>query len=401
MSVTVKTWPFKGQQSVDVIRQESDLPAASGGERQLADDMLYVFDGFISSADTLVLGSSSVLIGAHGAIDGFIHTGGSTAIKGTDVGFFARDMLISAPGGTALNLNDSTDSKEMLVESVSIADPAGMGDIASLGTVTGYRVPTFKGCNFEDFDGGLTFDGSPKKIFFSESPFRTVTASGVTCLTFAGSLSVDIVDIVNCYVKGVQSDTEVVRVETGATPSGIFQYRGVTHDSTVTASNVLTGEAGVDEIGYQVQNASPLRNSAVIGELDLDSATTTTLSAQDTWAIIEGAGTLGAETARITSPADGTFTYEGRDNVNVQVIFSGSMTGGNGDTYQIGIFVNGNLQPASTARFEAGGGQSEITVMTTAIERLTPTDDISIRVKNLDSATDPTFESYNFNLGSI
>lgn len=383
------------------VEEEGDLPAASGSERQLEDNTVYMFVDFVTSTDSLVVGSTTPTLAPHGGIGGFIHTGGGAAIKGTDSALFLRNCLISAPGGTIFDISGDQ-TTEMLVESCSFSDAAGLGNIASLGTIDGYRVPTFKGCNFEDFDGGLTFDGSPNKIFLSSCPFRGVTASAVSVLTFAGTLTVETVDIVDCYMKDMQSDTKVVNVAAGGTPEKRFKYRGITHDEdTVTTSNILTGEAGVDEVGYWVTESSPLRNSAVVGELDLDSSSVTTISTQNTWYKINGAASLGAETARITSPSDATLTYQGRDNVNAQVLFSASMLGANGDTYQVGIFVNGNLQPASTAKFEAKGTQSDLPVVTTAIELLTPGDDISIRVRNLDSTSDATFESYNFNLASV
>jgi len=153
--------------------------------------------------------------------------------------------------------------------------------------------------------------------------------------------------------------------------------------------------------GHRQADARPLRNSAAIGELDLDAETTTTIGAAGTWYIIEGAGTLGNETARFTNPADSTFRYNGRFNRNCQIVFSGALKGKNGDTYEVGIFKNGSLEPASVAQYEGQGTNAPVSVHTTAIEDISPDDDVSVRLRNIDAANDGTITTYNFQVASI
>lgn len=385
-------------QQVNVF-SASDLPAPTGGTHTLEDNTAYCFNGFVTSPHGLELGNSTPLLGRHGSLDGFIHTGTNTALTGTDAGFFARDMYFHAPGGTMFDLAGDQ-STEMLVESCSFSDAAGIGQMASLGTIDGYRVPSFKGCNFEHFAAGLIFDGAPDKIFISGSPMRSVTASGVTILTFAGSLDVDIVDMPDNYVKDVQSDTEVIHVETGGSPTDIFQYRGTTHDSSVTTSNILTGEAGEGVVGYRIDNAYPLRDSAVVGELSLDAPTTVTIPAQDTWTTVGGTTSLGNESVRVSQPAAGILQYDGRKNTNVHITASCTVEAPSNESFAMAIAKNGTIEPTSEAQGE-GQGNAPAFVAPSGIEDLTTGDALSLQIKNLSSASDITVNLYNLNFSGV
>lgn len=383
----------------ETITEEDDLPAPTNGTHTLKDSYVYVFNGSVTATKPIELGTATALIGRHASVDGFIYTGGGTAIQGTDAGFFARDMYFHAPGGTMFDLT-ADQTTEMLVESCSVSDAAGIGNIASLGTITGYRVPTFKSSNFEDFDGGLTFDGTPDKIFISGTPMRSVTASNVTLLTFASSLNVDIIDMVDNYVKDVQSDTEVIRVEAGATINDVFQYRGTTHDASVTVSNILTGQAGQGKVGYRIANAYPLRDSSVVGELSLDSPTTTTISSQNTYTQIDGATSLGNESVRVSQPSAGTLKYDGKKNTNVHVTASCTVEAPSNETFAVAIAKNGTVEPTSEAQGE-GAGVAPAFVAPSGIEKLTTGDTISLFVKNLDSDSNITVDLYNLNLSGL
>lgn len=381
-----------------IVKSSSDLPSPVNGYHKL-EARPYFFRGFVTSTAGLELNAgTSPLVGRHGAVDGFIRTDGGTAVKGSSAPFMARDLYLHAPGGTLFDLT-ADNTTEMLVESISASDAAALGNISSLGTIDGYRVPSFKGCNFEDFDGGFTFDGDPDKIFFSESPFRGVTASNVTIFTIASTCSVGIVDFADNYVKGVQSDTEVWRVETGATVSEVFQYRGTTHDSTVTKSNVLVGQAGPQTVGYRVSDSHPVRDSSTVGEMALNETDpVTTISSSDTWTKLAGATTPGNETERCSNPSDGTLRYDGKRDVNVQVSASLTLESTNGDVVAAAIAKNGTVEPNSEAQAVMSGGGSPQNFTVVGVEDLTTNDEIEIYVKNVSAANDITNVQYNVSL---
>lgn len=379
------------------VFDSSDLPAPTNGTHTL-ERKVYVFNGFITSPYSLDISNGPALLGRHPSQDGFIHTGGNAAITGTNGDYFQESLYIHAPGGTIYNLTGDQ-STEMLVLDSGFSDAAGIGQIASLGTVDGYRVPTWKNCNFEDFADGITFDGSPDKIFITASPFRTVTTSGVDIFTLAGTSDVRIVDFVNNYVKDVQSDTVVWRVESGGEPAEVFQYRGTVHDTTFTKGNAIVGPNADPTVEpFWVTDAYPVRDSSVAGELSLDGTNTVSIASQDTWYEVNGATTTGNESERVIQASNGTIQYVGKRDVNVQITVNTSFTGANGDTYEIAIAKNGTVEPASTIEVEAGGQNSPVNPSTSGIEDLDPQDTISIQVRNRDGTNDATFRAYTINL---
>lgn len=378
------------------VFSSDDLPNPTNGTHTLAGQTAYVFNGFVTSPYGLDISNGPVLLGRHASMDGFIHTGGATAITGTG-GYFQAKLYVHAPGGTIYDLT-ANQSTEMLVTDSAFSDAAGLGDIASLGTVTGYRVPTWKNCNFEDFAGGLTFDGSPDKIFFSSSPFRTVTASSVDILTLAGSSDVRIVDFVDNYVKDVQSDTVMWRIESGGEPAEVFQYRGTLHDTSFNDDNAIVGPNASPTVEpFWVADSHPVRDSSVTGELYLDSETTVSIGTQDQWYEVNGSTLTGNEAERTQQPNNGTIEYVGAKDVNVQVTVTTSFTGSNGRTYEIAIAKNGTVEPASTMEVEASGKNAPVNPSTGAIEDLQNGDTISLQVRNRDGTGDATFRAYVIN----
>lgn len=385
-------------QNIRMVEDQSDLPEPSGGFHQLEDGEVYHFVGFVTSPYGLELANSSPLVCSHGGVDGFIHVGGNTAIKGDGANYLHKDMYVHAPGGTIYDLSAGTD-KEMLVESVSFSDAAGLGNIASLGTVDGFRVPTWKGVNFEDFNEGLTLTGTTDKIFFQSCPFRGVSESNVTILDFDSGLEVDLVDIPNSYVKGVQSDTEVINVDPAATINSQFQYRGTTHDETVTPSNILTGDADKDKEPYWVSGCYPLSDTAIYGGYDIDSPGTITINSQasseDDEAAYEPVDLPTTDTglARFTHSSPNEIEYVGKRLRTLSIDISMSAETGNDEILAIAVFKNGSILTDSETKFSvsaaifvggvAGNGNGK--VITEGVEQ---GDTFDVRVANLGSATD-------------
>jgi len=374
------------------VSDSSDLPATSNGRHQLADDTVYEFDGIVTSTSGLELGDNSPLVGAHAGHDGFINTGGGAAIYGRDVPFFCDALYVHSPGGTLFDLQGT--SEEFLCTLSSFNNAAGVGNISTLGTIDGFRVPTFINANFGNFDAGLTLTGSPDKVHFVNTPFREVTASNVTCVTFDGSFSTDIGSFQGCYVKGVQPDTVVIDYQ-GTLPTEVFQYLSTTHDSTVTQSNILTGNVGVGVVGVRVSDSYPLADSRTTGVLSLDSETTTTISSQNTYTLISGATTL-ASAERVTQAgSDAQVQAEGRRRVKVHLEFNGSFTGQNGDLYEFAFFLNGSVLSETETVVEARGKNAPLPVSFTTIQEVSDGDTFSAHVKNDSSTSDLTMKAYN------
>lgn len=371
-----------------------DLPAPTNGTHTLTDNTAYHFFGFVTSPYGIELGTATPLIGRHGSIDGFIHTGTNTAFVGENAGVFMRDLYGHAPGGTMFDLSGDQ-STEMLVESCAFSDAAGIGQIASLGTIDGLRVPTFKGVNFEDFASGFTLTGTPDKIFFEGCPLRGVTAPGVTILQFDANLTVDIVDMPNNYVKSVQSDTEVINVDPGATITEIFQYRGNTHDSSVVESNILTGAAAVDTVGFRVSDSYPLPNTKAFIDYTLDADTTVTIATQaasktDAGAYERVTGTTTERGLGKFSHADNLATYIGRRDRIAELQAVLSLGTGTNDVVAAAWFQNGTLVPGSATRIQMsqqGGGVAKPLIASGIAQDMEQNDEFDVRVANLGSTS--------------
>lgn len=394
-----------GIQNQQIVRGVSDLPDLNNdGEHQLKDGTLYRIEGFVLTASPIRLGRQTPIVGGHGAVDGIIHTGKRDLFRGDGKGLFLRNAYFHAPGGTIFNISGDIDT-EMLVESCAFSDAANMGNMKSLGSIEGFRVPSIKGCSFEHFDSGLTITGDttvPNKVYITDTPFRSIDSSNVTILDFDSAISPEVVDISGSYIKGIQSDTEVVRVQSGATPAQVFQYRGNTHDSTVTPSQILNGDASVGKVGYQVSDCAPLKDSAVIGEFNLDNTTTTTISSQDTWTKVEGVGSIGNETERMRETNNnGQFEYLGRREVNTFVSVSASVSLTANETYALAVAKNGTVEPTSITKLEGQGINKALTMTTSSVENIFQNDTISIFIKNIDASSDATFNNYSFSIFGI
>jgi len=379
------------------VFDSDDLPDPTNGTHTLEGGTIYQFNGFVTSQYGLDISNGPVLSGRHASLDGFIHTGGNTAIIGSGGDLFQRKLYVHAPGGQIFDISGDQ-TVEMLVTDSAYFDPAGLGNIANMGVVDGYRVPTWKNCNFGHFDAGLTFDGAADKIFMTACPFRNITASGVDILTLAGTSDVRIVDFVDNYVKDVQSDTVVWRVESGGEPAEVFQYRGTVHDTSFTVDNAIVGPNASPTVEpFWVSDSHPVRDSTTTGELYLTAETTVAIGTQDQWYEVNGNTATGNEAERTTQASNGTIQYVGAKNVNVQVDVTTSFTGANGDIYEIAIAKNETVEPASTMQVEAGGQNAPVNPSTGAIEDLQPNDTISLQVRNRDGTSDATFRAYVIN----
>jgi hypothetical protein len=258
-------------------------------------------------------------------------------------------------------------------------------------------VPTWKSCNFERFDDGLTFTGDMDKVFVESSPMRTVTDTGARIFEFDAGLNVDIVDMANNYVKDVQPDTEVIYVDPGATIGSVFQYRGVTHDPTTTQENILAGAAAVDAVDFRVSDSFPLTNSKAFGDYTLVDPATTTITTQatdktdaDAYVTVNG-GTSAGVLARFESNADNELTYTGkRDRVGelTAVLSAGT---GTSDVIAAAWFVNDTLVPGTPTRVrmnQQGGGIAKTLVSSGINGGIDTGDTFDVRVANLGSTAD-------------
>ena len=174
------------------VQGSEDLPNASGGTHTLDAMTAYQFDGIISSQAGIELGPTTPLVGVHGSYSGFQHTGSGAAIISNGDPIF-MDALVVHSADTIFDATADS-STEILITESAFFDFMGMGTISDLGTIDGYRVPSFKTCSFEDFDSGLTFTGTSDKLYIANTPIRNVQ-DGATAITFSSGDDTEHIDI--------------------------------------------------------------------------------------------------------------------------------------------------------------------------------------------------------------
>lgn len=369
------------------VTGEDDLPGPSNGTITLTGLTNYLFVGVPTLTTPIEMPSiPCALKGFHGGTSGFIYDGSGAAIRGSGH-VFIENMRVEAPGHTIFDVSGDQ-STEFHVVNSSFSDASGMGRIGSLGTIDGYRVPAFKDCNFEEFDSGLTYTGTPDKIFFSGCPFRNIDPSSVKILTFDANLDTDIVDITDCYIKSVQSDTVVIDVDSSASIGEVFQYRGNTHDPSVTGSNILTGQASVDSLRFRVRDSYPLEDSGATASLDYDSANdseTVTGSGSSATQVTVPTSVTNAE--RFSQSSNGVLSYDATFDSKVMVNLSMTVFGANTQA-EIGIAKNG-LPAEGRTEIEDTVKSNDASIMTTtAVLECTETDTISASLEDIGGSTD-------------
>jgi hypothetical protein len=387
------------------VRTVEDLPNPSGGVRTLDSTKTYYFTSIVATINT-VDPNGAPLLSPHGSVGGLIHTGGGTALETSGSPFFARSMYLHAPGGTLFDLS-ADDSTEFLFQDSSISDAAALGNLASLGTIDGYRVPSFKDVNFEQFDDGLTFSGTSKKVFFSGCPFRTIDANSVTILSFDASFDSEVVKLGSgCYIKNVQPDTVVASVDPSATISQFFKFYNVDLDATVAKSNVLEGAIGNDSIGTIVRNSVPLSDSHVLGELFIDAAAT--ISGSGAGATEINSTTAGGETFTLSvgqrvseNPEGGNLRYDAQYDSDVQIDARVTVEGAN-TSYRCAVELNGTEVPGSAAEGSTSGASKPDTVEPGALlEQMTDGDVVDVTLENTDGSTDLTVNVFEMEVTEV
>lgn len=181
-------------------------------------------------------------------------------------------------------------------------------------------------------------------------------------------------------------------------PSETFQYRGNTHDASITKSNILNGAAGLDKVRYNVNDSPPLRDSGVSIQWSLDNTNTTTINTVGTFEKVQGAGTTSDSERMQETATDGEFEYVGGNDIRAQLEANISFTGANGDEYAFAFTQNGTIQSNTSITVEAGGQNAPKNVSVSGLETVSNGNTFAVYVANEDNTNDVTVENYTFTL---
>lgn len=385
----------KSTNNTKEISSVEDLPPVEDGFHQLEDMTEYRINGFVSIENGIELGTNTPVKGFHGGSSGLIYSGGGTVFKADNQPAFINDLFVLAPNATLFDLVGG--DNDLVIDSLSTKDVMQMGNIANLGVIEGFRVPSFKGCNFEDFNGGLTFTGNSDKIFIEGTPFRN-TGEDVKIFEFDAALKTGIIDIVDCYITKVQSDTEVVYVHPNAIIEQQFQYRGTTHEESVTRTNIIAGSVDKNSEPFWVTDSYPLADTTIYGSYDIDDVGTIEITSQavneedEAAYVMSDIPTTAKGLARFEHTSPSQLEYVGKRKRSIQIDYSVAGSTGDNEVLLFAMFKNGSLLPGSVTRFLvqqldfaggstiAGSGAGKVIV-----EEVEPNDVFDIRLANLGS----------------
>lgn len=266
-----------------VVQSEDDLPSPSNGVITLDSETYYEFNGLVSTSNTIEFSTNSYLSGKNWSNDGLVYTGtGSAITNATNANVNMRFLVISCPnGGDALDIS-ADDTTEHFMHLMAIAD------VGSIGTVSGFRVPTFSKVAYEDYDSGLTLTGSSNKIFMSQNIFRSPD-SETSSVLFDGSIDTDIVDLNGNYFKDHDNTgSSAIELADGATVNEFGIIRG-----NAFGQNTTNRTVGFDQttVGWAFNSNTPIPDSSVRAQISFSGNTTeTTINNQDEWVPVVGYG---------------------------------------------------------------------------------------------------------------
>lgn len=380
-----------------VVRSESDFPDPNNGVITLDPETYYELNGLVTTSNTIEFSQNSFLAGKNWSNDGLVYTGTGDAItNGTNVNVNMRFMVITCPnGGTALNLSADT-TTEMFLELMAISD------VGSIGTVDGFRVPTFNKVACEGYGDGVTFTGSSQKVFISQNVYRN-PSSQTSSILFDGSINTEIVDLNGTYFKGHDStSSNAIELEAGASINNFGIIRGNAFDADTSNQTV-----GFDSstVGWAFSANTPVPNSSVRAQISFTGNTTeTTINTQDEWVPIVGYGSnSGSVLERIDYIHDSGndtafFTYLGqRTGRPLAQTFISATGNSNSQTMEFAVFrrINGTWNVISetvTPVTLRTAGASQFLGLNTYINASTG-DDFQIRCRNTGGTSNVTINS--------
>lgn len=381
---------FEGQVQVS---DAGDLPDPVDGVIELEPMTSYKFNDIVILEETVKLGYGSPIVASDPFNGGLIHTGGGNAIEADDVPVWITDAIISAPGGTVFDIRGQKD-KDMKIDRAQVADPIGMGNMESLGTVEGMRVPVFDGCNFENADDGLHFKGESDKIYVRGTPFRNI--GGASAIYIEENVTSEYIKIDNCFFRNLDAGTAAISV---ANPlSATDEGKIINNDFAVPIGDEITG---VDRgnVRWEFAANSGIQNSGIRGGLSLESDQTVNITQEaedrfdaDAYVKVDGPVRKNDVLERVdVLEVDGPeLTYTGSFDAGVKIDSRASLSGSNLEL-SVAIFVNGEIQLASVLPIDVTprGSSASFQAQTDIREG----DVIDLRVANLDGTSNPTVKS--------
>lgn len=368
-----------------LVEEESDLPGKEGETHQLKDGTEYEINGTVSISGNIRLANQYQIYGTNWFKDIINYTGTGALFVGTDKPISLRNVSFMAAMGSIFDVS-ANQTTEFLTQDCAVLAAN------SLGTISGYRVPSFKDFSFDSFNEGLTFKGNPDKIFMHSCPMRRV-GDGATCVKFDGDagLSVNLIHMEAMFFKDFGAGANSIEV----TGDPLNDFAIVTSNlSDFDMSDSLVGVSSASP-KWQFTGNSDITDSTVSGLADQSGTNTVSISAgdgDDTNPKIVNftAGTQALE--RITE-SNGELTYTGIKDRSVSVSANATLqsTGGQEITITIYVGKNGSHEPVGSQTVTLGSGGESRSARAEAFIDVVNGDTLQVFIENNDSTNDIQF----------
>jgi len=367
------------------VQSASDLPTPSGGIVQLEDNTFYEISGTFTTANSLKYGTNSFVAGRHWAADILYYTGAGAALIADNKAFHLRFLTIVAPNGSGMSLSGSITTEFLAVLSAFV-------NCATLGTVTGYRVPTFKSVAFDTFGTGLTLTGTSEKILVDGCPFRGATSTN-PALVFDSGFVTDVADLTGNYFKNFPTGGKGIEVVSGATFNLLAIARGNAFDDV---DNPLVGFSPAST-QWDFRANSGVNDSRVLGFLYKSGASSATTLTVNTWTKAAMTTTLSSVSERIDMPTNNRLRYTGIRDVITSVSGSLSITSAsNNQTFEVGIYRNGVLDADSVIPVILTGPSVSDRMSIGTLESLSTDDYLELYIRNTTGSNNATIDAFQF-----
>lgn len=352
-----------------VIRSTADLaPYADGSGGWTLPSGLVILSGFVDlGSGYLTVSPGTVLRGFANAVIMSTTTGGVIRSTAHADNLVMREFSVVCFTGPCVVLDGGIDHQLNLFFVGLIG--------ASAGIITGWNVQSVKQCYIEAADG-LTFGGTTRKVFISETPFYGITGSAIR---LASTLNVRVIDIVTCFFK-FDAPGVAVEAQAGYTFS-TANLRGSLIDGTALP---LAGLAP-SNIGWRMTNNSGIADSRVIGVASLNTAIATDIVTAGVAVKVAGTTVPWSINERF-SHSNGRLTYTGIEPVTVDISGTYSIASSNNQALSFYIAVNGVIIEESRSRLRIGSGNDERAGAVMGIITLEKDDYVEVWVAN-DAAT--------------
>ena len=287
-----------------------DLPDPVGSSITLVSDATYLFMDIVDISPNYLDLNGAVLRGIDPEGNGVSSTVAGGILRSTDNSVFMQDMAVIplSSGTKAYDFSDGTGTKFCNLFSGNSVVEVGIPSLG-VGQVSGFKAVTIVK-NYWKCADGIKVTGTVGK-FAAGFVFIQDITSGAG-IEFLSGLNAQDIDLSNNYFSytgqtGVKVDP-LAQIDRGRMTTNMFRDVGT----------ILDGVTPFDIGWYMTQNTN-IPNTIAYGYIyDNNNATATTLSANDTYAKINGV-TSSVKLLKFESNVDNRLTYKGKEDINAKV----------------------------------------------------------------------------------